>query len=275
MANVSLFLSDLEERKKNRRRKLRRLVVVGVVVVLGVVGWWSVFQAPWTRVETVEVSGLRRVPEAAVLGMMYAQIQRSFTGSIFGKEHFFAIPRSIDPEIIVAIPNIVGIDIERDFRNRAIRIAVREREPFGIWCFKKERPIKCVWFDDEGIGFEPAPAAEGNLIRSVSDYAQEPVALGEPVIRKEYMKPLASIFAVFQSSSVRVREIEYRDPSLAEIVASTYDGPELFFSLRFETNQAIPVLEDLLTEDVRGKLIPRFRDLEYIDFRVEQRAYYK
>lgn len=148
----------------------------------------------------------------------------------------------------------------------------------------------CWWFDADGILFKSALAAEGNLLRVVQDYTQRSIGLLSPVLPQEFLPPLFSIFRVLDASGVNVREVRLVDLSRQEVEVSTHGGftsnrpdgspisprdgrragvgPTLYFSLRFTAENAFPVLNDLVVHGV-------FTNLEYVDFRVENRAYYR
>lgn len=276
MGNVSLFLSDLEERKRNRRRRIRKMMFVGIILVVAGVAWWGVSRSPWTRVDTMTISGTRRVEEGRIMGLVEEAASKTLTAKIFGTtRHMWAMPAELEASAIASIPNLLGVRIERDRRAHAVRVIVEERTPFGIWCFKKDRPIECVWIDRSGVGFEPAPQAEGNLIRVVGDYARSKSALGDEVIRPEFIEPLASIFDALAAANISMQEVRFLDPGLWEVTVATYDGPDLLFSLRLPADFSVPVITSLREKDRRGDLTPRFAELTYIDFRVPDRAYYK
>jgi hypothetical protein len=56
---------------------------------------------------------------------------------------------------------------------------------------------------------------------------------------------------------------------------ATYDGPLLYFSLRFSPAYAAEAIRSLREDDAAGKLHPAFSALQYVDFRVENRVYYQ
>ena len=71
-----------------------------------------------------------------------------------------------------------------------------------------------------------------------------------------------------KASGLTVEEIALHDIGLEEVDVSTYNGPVIYFSLRFNAMEDLPVLQQLLAK-------PNFNSLQYIDFRTENRAYYK
>jgi len=87
-----------------------------------------------------------------------------------------------------------------------------------------------------------------------------------------------SVFDVLKASGIAPKEIRLNDLTLQEIEVDTYaglpteasakTGPKLYFSLRFPSSNYLPVIQKFLSK-------PDFGKLQYLDFRVENRAYYK
>jgi len=103
---------------------------------------------------------------------------------------------------------------------------------------------------------------------AIHDYSQSGLGLGKKVLPDPFMENLVSIVRAVVGSGVGVKEIALNDLALQEIVVTTYDGPALYFSLRFPADNDVPVLQGLMAK-------PGFGKLQYVDFRVENRAYYK
>lgn len=111
-----------------------------------------------------------------------------------------------------------------------------------------------------------APAAEGNIIHVVHDHAQADPGLGGIALAARFVPAITSIFRILDASEVPIKEVRIDDLSLEEVVVETYSGVRLLFSLRFGADSALPVLRSLGS---------KLKNLEYVDFRVENRAYYK
>jgi hypothetical protein len=132
----------------------------------------------------------------------------------------------------------------------------------------RDSAYDCWWFDAEGVMFQKGLTAEGNLIRRVDDYTRRSLAPGSRVLGPSFMPPLVSIFHALEVSGVSVKEVRLSDAGLEELEISTYNGPKIFFSLRFGAQWTASVIISLRAEG-------NFSKLEYVDFRVEGRVYYK
>jgi hypothetical protein len=137
-----------------------------------------------------------------------------------------------------------------------------------MWCFAQADPERCFWFDAGGKLFMPGYSAEGNLTPVLDDHSREPLALGENALEPRLLPNLISIFSALQSVHLSIREIRLEDIGREEVVAYTHDNLKLLFSLRFPAagvSDAVAAVE---------KITP-LSQLQYIDFRVENKVYYK
>lgn len=62
-------------------------------------------------------------------------------------------------------PFLVKLSFHPDYKERTVIIETIKRNPFGLLCSKETN--SCFWFDDEGVLFASASAAEGFLIPKV------------------------------------------------------------------------------------------------------------
>ncbi len=146
----------------------------------------------------------------------------------------------------------------------------------------------CWWFDSSGVVFKKAISAEGNLITSLSDYSQKDIGLNSKILPDEFIPNIFSIFRAVSASGLSVKEMRLNDLTLQEIEVDTYDGlpadlpagsllkagalskagPKIYFSLRFPADSVPEVIKSLKEKTTFGSL-------QYVDFRVENRVYYR
>ncbi len=276
MADVKLYLSDLRDRRQRIRRRLRvvGLVLAAVAIVLFI--WWLLFRSPMFHIREVRVLGNRRVVSNDLISTIQEiGLRSSRVARWFSMSNILSWPRSVPLDMSSTLSRVKELSITKHYFERTIDVAIREREPYAIWCLRKSAAPECYWLEEDGTIFESAPEAEGNLVPVVNDYATDNLSLGDRLLGGEFVSNLRTIFDVLGHSRLAVREIRYEDPSLHELKVVTYNGPVIYFSLRFSSENAHAVIESLIDKDAVGKLTPRFKDLQYIDFRVENRAYYK
>lgn len=151
-----------------------------------------------------------------------------------------------------------------------------------------ESASDCFWFDSNGVIFKKSIETEGNLIVAVNDYSQKNIGIGSKILPDEFVFNILSVFRAISASGLSVREIRLNDLNLQEVEVDTYDdlsaesflsaaalatagakaGPKIYFSLRFPVDNAADIIKSLKEKSLFG-------GLQYVDFRVGNRVYYK
>ncbi|MEK7174113.1 MAG: hypothetical protein AAB759_00420 [Patescibacteria group bacterium] len=280
MTDSASYLSDREHRRRRRAKIFRWsfAIIALAVVVFGAT--WVVARSSLFRAERITVFGNQRLSAADILTFVEERVTKGrMLARILGTQNLLVWPDTLvagdTSASIGGLPALKNLVIRKDYQERTIELIVEERQPVGVWCAKRAEPERCFWFDAGGILFEPAPSAEGNLIRVVADYSSEDLNIGLRPLNVAAMANLLSVFRVIKESGLSVGEIRFEDPVLQEVRVVSHDGPVFYFSLRFPAENTLGVIQSLIEKDRRGELKPRFGELEYIDFRVENRAYYK
>ncbi|MBI5079417.1 hypothetical protein HZB06_01970, partial [Candidatus Wolfebacteria bacterium] len=160
-------------------------------------------------------------------------------------------------------PQIAELKIEKYYFNRLIKISVKEREKFGIWC----QETRCWWFDKNGVIFLEAPSMEGGLINKINDFSGRPLELGDKILEEKFLSNLLKIFEIIEKSDLKIKSLRLEDIALQEVIADLPPLPKIYFSLRIDPSFTLAALEAMKKNGL-GKI-------EYIDLRTENRAYYK
>lgn len=169
-------------------------------------------------------------------------------------------------------PEIAELSIEKDYLNHEIKIIVKEREKFGVWCFftptenasTTEVNKNCYWFDQNGVLFKEALESEGNLINKVDDVSGSTLNIGDSVLNEKLVSNLTKVFDVLQKSGLNIKTLKLERPELQEVL--TESSPIIYFSLRNDPSYALSAIESLKAKGLKN--------FKYIDLRVENRAYY-
>lgn len=254
-----------------RRRLRRRALAAGCVVLAAAcVGgaYWLAARSAVFRVVRIEVSGVRSIAESDVTAAARVVAASSSLGRWLGPDNMLSWPGAVGSGIAISFPETKGVTVERRWGARTVAVMVAERVPAGIFC-AGEMP-SCLWFDDGGTLFGRAPLAEGSLIPVVFDRSGSAPSAGETLVAPRFVPHLFSVFAVLRTAGIAVSNIVIEDRELEEVSVRTDNGPDLRFSLRYDAGYALPVLRDLLSGGGR-----RFTELQYVDFRTENRAYYQ
>jgi hypothetical protein len=263
------YLQSLGEKRR------RRSIFLGWgsfglgVYCLAILGLLFILKTPFFEIKTIEVQGAGNIPKKNIISLLESQaIKSSWPNRFLGAQNLLVWPSSFTGDELALIPSLSSARVDKDYSSKKIVISVAERKPYGIWCVEKKNPPSCLWFDDKGVMFKQAFSGEGNLIRVVKDYYQANLGVNDAVLPAQFLPNLFPIVGVLRDSGLSIREIGLYHLDLEEIEAQTWNGPKILFSLRFPPQGALEVLNSLQNKN-------GFKKLSYIDFRVENRAYYK
>jgi cell division septal protein FtsQ len=266
-----VYLPEIQRRRLRRRRKIIAGAVFICVYFLGVGLLWFILWSPVLRVKNFELLGSGGVSREDLFNLLRWQVMDRQWKHFLGFDNILVWPESLPPEKLKYLPALKSLKIHKDYREGLLRITILERSPFGIWCFVKPEVPECFWFDEEGVILSRAPLAEGSLIPAVNDYSRGGLGVGAKILAENQIPNLFSIFRVLAAARLGIKEIRLEDIALWEVRVSTYEGPELYFSLRFPADGAFAVLQSLRSPSGTAA----FDKLDYIDFRSENRAYYR
>lgn len=294
MANESPSLwSDVHLREKRRRRALVFAICSAAIFLIFVAATWTVFYSPLFLIKKIEVLGNKSVASEDVINLAEAALfKSSFVNRALGAMNIVVWPKSLPEEDFKLLPELKSLSIDKNYGSKKIEITVEERKQFGVWCFYRaengadnlpagvsgEIAPDCFWFDAGGVIFRKTANMEGSIITVVDDYSQKNVGLGSKILPEEFISNIFSIFRAVSAGGIRVKEMRLNDLSLEELEldiygglsteVSTKAGPKIYFSLRFPLAGFPEVIDSLQAK-------PEFKNMQYIDFRVENRVYYK
>ena len=263
----------LSGRQKSRQRRKKYFFLGAALVILYILLFsasWVVLRSPVFRVQNVVIRGNDTVPSGDIMALLQSSALRDhdFWKALLGFRNMLIWPYSVAPDDLRMIPQLAALTLSKDYFSHTITATATERKPFGIWCLRPEAEEQCYWFDNEGTAFEKTFDTQGSLMFAVHDYSQGKVGLNGKVLPAPFVDNFISILTVIRESGIDTKEIALKNIDLQEMDITTYNGPALYFSLRFPSDNDLPVLQSLMAK-------PSFGKLQYVDFRVENRAYYK
>ena len=265
--SVDVYLPEDQRERRRRRFYFVIVIVVAIVYFVVIAAGWLFLRTPIFSVKSVEIVGNQDIEEGEILSVILSRVIRgSYWRALLGINNILIWPERLSEEDLIFLPKAQSVELEKDYEGRSVIVKVVEREPYGIWCLTS--PLECWWFDDEGVIFKRGIFAQGSLIVTVSDYSQQMFGLRSKILPEEFIPSALSVFDVLRKSGLGIKEIRLNDLKLEELEVLTFDGPRILFSLRFSAKNTLEVIKQLSAKS-------GFKDLEYVDFRVENRVYYK
>jgi hypothetical protein len=173
-------------------------------------------------------------------------------------------------------PHLALVSVQKSFFRKTIVLSVKEREKQGVWCGVKvsagdvegqaARTTKCLWFDKEGVLFREAPSVDGTLIPVIKEFSSHERRVGESLLSASSTQYVLKIFDIFKEADIALVGLRMEDGKSDEVIADLLGEVEVYFSTRFDSSFALPAL---------AQLKPKLRKLSYIDFRSQNRVYYR
>ena len=253
---------------RKARQKAARLVFLYLFLgALMVGGLLYLFSRPLFRIQTIEVSGARRVPEDRIKSL----VEQSLSGTYFGflpKAHTLLYPKTrIKESLLKEFPVLSGVSITLQ-NLAALRVAVREREPKALWCADMRR---CFLVDEAGFAFAtPEEGTEGKYYRLQRLATSSP--LGTVVINPTELEHLLSFFSSLEDMQLSPETTFLSDDGDVEVVLQ--EGMRMFVR-KEEYVRALLNLKTLLGEH---DLLPKRNDsltVDYLDLRFGNKIYFK
>ncbi len=258
-----IYFDEKLERRRKRMLKIKIYAGLAAFFVLLIGAGYLIIYSSFFRITRININNTQIDADKTVENLKSFFVGQSKIAEFLGPENILIWKPEKISEFIKNYPQIAELKIEKNYFRREVKINVLERERFGIWC----ATTSCYWFDKKGVIFSEALKAEGQLINKVDDFSGRFLNLGEPALEEKFLSNLIKIFEILEKSGLKIKSLKLENLEFQEVVTDSPLMPKIHFSLRINPEFALAVLESL-------KKIG-FEKIEYIDLRVENRAYYK
>ncbi len=274
---MQFYLDERQRQKQSRIFKLKIYTGFTLFFFLIIGALYLIIYSSLFQIKNIEITGNKNVKtEEIINGAKKVVSEQSKLASFLTTNNILIW--KIEPDLFQkAIPQIEKLTIEKDYFNRQIKINVQERQKFGVWCMAPDSSVasstptqqlsleECFWFDNQGTIFSGAPSVEGGLINKVDDFSGRSLKFGETVLAEKFLPNLFKIFEILRKSDLGINSLKLEKLELQEI--STESSPQIYFSLRIDPGFGLAAIESLKNIGLDK--------IEYIDLRIENRAYYK
>lgn len=267
----------LDERQRKKRRRFLKIKIFGglalfFVLIIGAA--YLVVYSPLLHIKNISIQYLEVQPpdinrqSLEVEPLLINELKDFFASqskitSFLGAENILIW----DNRKLAEFPKnleIADLTIEKDYFERQVKINIKERKRFGIWC----EINNCFWFDKNGVIFSEAPMVEGNLIYKISDFSGRSLKFGDLALEEKLLANLIKIFDVLEKSDLKIKSLKLENLQLQEVITeSTNSLPKIYFSLRIDPSFTLAAIDSMKKIGLEK--------IEYVDLRVENRAYYK
>lgn len=260
----------IDAKQKQKRRRVLKLKIYGGIAVFFVLligaGYLIVYSSVF-KIEKIEAtqSGSENVPlktEDIVQELKDFFEKKSKISSFLGAENIL-IWKETGADFLLKYPQLEKIEIEKSYPKRLLKINLVKKTKKGAWC----APAACFWFDEKGELFAEAPFVEGGLILTLNDFSGRELKIGDSVLPEDFLANFFKIVGFLEKNGLAAKNLKLEDISFQEITAESGDALQIRFSLRNDPAFAEPAVQSLKEIGMEK--------VEYIDLRVENKAYYK
>ncbi|MSU56102.1 MAG: hypothetical protein EXS51_02225 [Candidatus Taylorbacteria bacterium] len=253
--------------RKEQKRKTRKTIALLLLACAVFLGVLYGFSRKEFRITSVDVSGVVRVPEGRVRGVVEAQLAGTYFGLI-PKSHSLLYPKSALKETLTReFPTFSSVSVSLN-NLASLRVSVREREPFVLWCPTAQ---PCFLLDETGFVFaEAEPGTENLYYRMEKEATTTP--LGTVVLPREKLTALMFFLGRLEKLGLTPEKVRFLDGQ--ELHVFLHGGMRLLLNEN-EFERSLTNIETLLSEK---NLFPKQGGLltvEYIDLRYGNKVYFK
>ncbi len=260
----------------HKQKLIKKIIIFFIIIICIVVlgtGAWFLRNGEFMKIDEIKVFGTRMVPSEDIIELIKSEDSRrgGFLGFIFPENHRFAYKNNEELFQLIQrrFPRIEKATITRDYKNRAISIAVTERREAITWCMAINDERRCFWLSDLGIVLGKAPDSRGTLIPIITDTTNRNIFLGRRLIEEEKFKNIIEATEMFLEFNWIVEEIMIDNVLSKYAIITINSGQKIFISLsRSLEIEGRPVLSEILLSN-------KWPRVEYIDLRVEGKGFYK
>lgn len=239
-------------------RQVRKYLIIflGGALVLG--GLFILLGKPM-QFETIKIIGAHPGTIRELEQLFIKEAQNLPWAALLGYRNILLWPSG---ELQSQDPRLSGSRVKRDILNKRLEIILPERERILVWCGEI-----CYWLDGGGRSMEEAPKTDGTLVPTINATGAENYSLGYPVIPPELFGNLRRVLSIFQSIGMPEMRLNV-DVSGKELIAQTDGLATIYLNLKNDP--------EIIAEPLRRLIkFPGLNKLSYVDFRIENRVYYR
>jgi len=274
----------MKQRRRYIKNKVRRLkpkkpifkkpvfwtAVLFLIIIFSSLYFFVFFSK--IQVSSIIIRGNNSVQTKALEGIAWNHIDKKIitlgNWNLISKSIFLTKPEIISKNILNQFPQVESAGVSKKFP-QIITLEIKERIPFAVFCQTDDK--KCFYIDGNGIIFEVLEQIPENalILRKLTE--DKEVFTGERVFEKDIVNIILKIKKNLQDNfQMDIKSAMMLTPSRLNI--ETSENWQIYFNLDLEIDLQIAKMNLLLRDEITAN---SRKDLQYIDLRFKDRAYYK
>ncbi len=261
--------SRLKKSQKRYKINFQKAKIIFLLTLFLILALSYVFLfSPIFKIEQINISGNKTIKDEQIKDSLNSFLNKQILIFFDRNNLFLATSSKIKNILSSQFSKIASVQINKSLVKRFINLKIVERKEVGIFCREK----KCYYIDQQGIAFEKAPETKGTLILVIKDNSQSLIKIGDRIIEKDELTSLVQIKQRLTSQlGLGVLNFEIEANALRDLRASINQGWYILFDWTKDLEKQVEALKLILSEKIKKDRI----NLEYVDLRIEGRAYYK
>lgn len=263
-------------RHKRRKRKERKILLWGFFSFACASAFiYLFFFSPYFTVQEVIVDGTDLVSPDAVRQTVTDMFTRKEWGVFRASNIFFFPAQDAQSALQKAFSPIAQVSISRNMhfvrigswnQKSALAVHITERPKTALACDSSQ----CFFTDDDGVLFAPALVASGASVLRISETDLSGVVLPAQKYPADFISFIKNMKTTAAGEGV-VFDSFARANDFGDVQTHTADNYTVFLTMSQEPKKQARILKEILSKMVQGDIAK----LDYVDLRVENRAYYK
>lgn len=220
------------------------------------------------QVGIVSISGNNNVKAQDIETIAWSDINRKVFSvgplTLTSKSILLTGSQKITSDILKNFPEIATASVSKKLM-QTINIQVKERVPFAVYCSED-----CSYIDQDGIIFK-TPDQMDNMTVIKYKSTDKQFKLGDRAVEKNIVEKISKMKKILVDNfQIDIKNVTISEPSKLEV--QTTENWMMFFDLESDIDSQITKMHLLLKDEIK----PEDRqNLQYIDLRFKDRAYYK
>lgn len=301
---MKFYQQEKKKSKINIDPKIKYIILgvfLGLVIII-LSSFYFVAKSPIFKIKNIEISGVAEA-RAKILEDQLKDFmaKKSFASEKLGWENILVWGNNSEV-FLKNHPELEDLKISNQYYKKQISIIAKEREKFGIWCQGKDNEFSvkqeknssttalnnatsqeilidsnknllndnksCWWFDKNGFIFSQAPIIESELFNRVEDYSGRNLSAGEKVLDDKLFGNLIKIFNILNMTQINTKTLYLSKIELEEVYIKSVSDPKILFTIHSDPSFAINAIAAI-------KKSANWKKLNYVDLRIQNKAYYK
>lgn len=220
------------------------------------------------RIREVVVVGNSYIASSSIVDEFWNIVSEKYF-YLFRNDNINILRRAeLKQKLMDKFSRIDSMDIKKDYPDKII-VNIKEKEAVEILC--PGQLAKCFYIDKNGIAFDEAVNTEGFLIIKILDNRGYNVELNKRALYPEFINFVGKIKDNFRDATdSSIKSFILVHPSQREVTVLA-DNYKVIFDVSVDTAKQLMVLKETMMKEIKDQK----NKLDYIDLRVEGRAYYK